>query len=379
VNEPQIQHRGATRRSFKRIAFVVLMIAGVVGAVEVISAIAYHAFVPEQRRTVIETALGLERSESNSVLRYRPHPYLNYVSNSDFAFESGVRPHDPIGIRSSSFPLTEKRPDVFRVVALGGSTTYGMYFEDGDRVWVGLTGLALRETLELEVEVINAAVPNYTTCELLGMATLWLPEFRPDLVLLHVGLNDAFTVGFPDEGGPDNSGFRFSWSYRPMPPAVRAAMRASYFFRLSGNGWLARSGHQIGDLTTAMQYPVPPDDQLDRNLRSATGKYFRRNVETLIALIRLTGAEPVLVNMPLNPAYEQGMGVYYDGVSDAVVRNNRIMAELAEKHGVALVDAYSRMRARELYYDAAHLNQDGMVRKAQAVADVILPRLTSGP
>jgi lysophospholipase L1-like esterase len=375
VSLSQNQTGGNRRRSFRRFAFGVLMLAGVVGSVEVISAIAYYAFVPEQRRTVIETALGLERGESNSVLRYRPHPYLNYVSNPDFVFESGVRPHHPIGIRATDFPLTEKRPGVFRVVALGGSTTYGMYFEDGGRVWVGLVGLALRETFDLDVEVINAAVPNYTTYELMGMATLWLPEFRPDLVLVHVGLNDAFTVGFPDEGGPDNTAFRFSWSYRPMPPAVRTAMRASYFFRLSGNGWLARSGHQIGDLTTAMQYPLPPGDQLEENVRSATGKYFRRNLETLIALIRRTGAEAVLVNMPLNPAYEEGMGLYYDAVSDAVVRNNRIMAELAEEHEVALVDAYSLMRAPELYLDAAHLNQDGMVRKAQAVADVILPRL----
>lgn len=108
-------------------------------------------------------------------------------------------------------------------------------------------------------------------------------------------------------------------------------------------------------------------------MRSASGKYFRRNVETLLALIRRTGAEPVLVNMPLNPDYEQGMGLYYDAVSEAVVRNNAIMTELAEAHDVALVDAYSRMRAPASYLDAAHLNQEGMVQKAQAVADVILP------
>jgi lysophospholipase L1-like esterase len=150
-------------------------------------------------------------------------------------------------------------------------------------------------------------------------------------------------------------------------------MRASYFIRLLGNGWLSRSGHEIGDMSIAMQHPVPTSDELERNVRSASGKYFRRNVETLLALIRRTGAEPVLVNMPLNPDYEQGMGLYYDAVSKAVVRNNAILAELAEAHDVALVDVYSRMRAPTSYLDAAHLNQEGMVQKAQAVADVILP------
>ena len=35
---------------------------------------------------------------------------------------------------------------------------------------------------------------------------------------------------------------------------------------------------------------------------------------------------PVLVDMPLNPSYEQGMDPYHDAVSRAVVRNNRIAA-----------------------------------------------------
>ena len=106
---------------------------------------------------------------------------------------------------------------------------------------------------------------------------------------LSASRNDAFTVGFPDEGGPDNTTFRHSWNYRPLPGAVRTAMRASHFLRALGTGWLLRSGYQIGDMTPAMQYPIPPDDEVLKNLEGATGKYFRRNLETLIVLIRQAG------------------------------------------------------------------------------------------
>jgi hypothetical protein len=207
------------------------------------------------------------------------------------------------------------------------------------------------------------------------MASMWLPEFDPDLVLVHTGLNDAFTVGYPDEGGPDNTEFRHVWTYRPPPNWIRRAMKTSHFIRLAGKAWLSKGGYGVGDMSTAMQLPVPPKDEVLRNARRATGRYFRRNLETIIALVRNSGAEPVLVNLPLNPLYEQGKGVYYDAVSQAVLRNNRIMDEVGARNGLIVVDLYSRMRAPAVFLDAAHVNEEGMWQKAQYVFEAIEPRV----
>jgi hypothetical protein len=333
----------------------------------------YRFAVPEDRRAIVETALGLRSSGFNSVLRYRPHPYFNFAGNPDYRSAAGLQPHGDLGFRPTTVDLTRKRSGALRVVALGGSTTYGMYFDEGRNVWPELVGLGLCETLARDVEVINAGVPNYTTFELLGLASMWLPEFDADIVLVHSGLNDAFAVGFPDEGGPDNTSFRHAWSWRPLPRTARRAMRASRLLRLLGMSWLARGGYHVGDMSRAMQYPVPDEEGLTENLAGASGRYFRRNLETLVVLIRHAGAEPVLVTMPLNPDYEQGLGPYYDAVSRAVVRNNGLAAEVAASHGVPLIELYERMRDPAVYMDAAHLNVQGMMSKAQLVYEDVLP------
>ena len=307
------------------------------------------------------------------MLRYRPHPYLNYTGSPDYVTPDGVRLHHAIGIRATDVDLRSRRPRSLRIVALGGSTTFGLYAPDAGKTWPGLLQTGLRSLLEADVEVINAGIPNYSTYELLGFAALWLPELRPDIVLVHTGLNDAFTVGFPDEGGPDNGTFRHAWSYRPMPALARRAMRASFLARALGTGWLSRSGHQIGDMTPAIQFPVPPDDEVRHHAERATGRYFRRNLETLIVLIRHAGAEPVLVDMPLNPTTGPDEHVYYGPVTRAVVRNNRIMAEVGERSGVRVVELYDRMRDPELFLDAAHVGPLGMIEKAQAVLDAVAP------
>lgn len=361
------------RLSWRRVLFPILALLLALLVVEAVASAVYWALIPAGRRTVVETALGLRRGGFNSVLRYRPHPYFNYTGNPEYRSEKGTQLHGELGIRPTDSDLRHKPPGTIRLVALGGSTTYGLYFEEDHNIWPTLVGLGLRETLGRDVEVINAAVPNYTTYEMLGQAAMWLPEFDADYVLLHTGLNDAFSVGFPDEGGPDNTSFRHAWSHREIPAPLGWSMRNSRLARLLGMRLLKSGGYQVGDMSRAMQRPVPPEEELRSHIDAATGKYYRRNLETLVTLIRHAGAEPVLITVPLNADYEQGLGPYYDAVSQAVLRNNRIMAEIARARDVTLVDLYPAMRDTAAYVDAAHVNVEGMRQKAQLVFDAVLP------
>ena len=105
---------------------------------------------------VVETALGIRDPELNSVARYRPHPYLNYVGNPDHLTADGELLHHRIGIRATEVDLDAKPEGVFRVVAVGGSTTFGLYVPETRKVWPGLVGMALEETFGSRVETVNA-------------------------------------------------------------------------------------------------------------------------------------------------------------------------------------------------------------------------------
>jgi hypothetical protein len=133
----------------KKALFLLILIVGFLGFVETIGAVVYHFALPENHRNSLEAALGMKHEGLNSVVRYRPHPYLNYVGNADYRSPDGKQVHDEIGIRPGEFPRKEKKPGVFRIVALGGSTTYGMYVNDGSMVWCNLVGKALSDVLDL--------------------------------------------------------------------------------------------------------------------------------------------------------------------------------------------------------------------------------------
>lgn len=364
---------GGTPSRARRAAFGLLMTAGMAGFAETAGAFAWFLGVPRGEREAVERILGLRGSRSDSGLRFAPHPYFNFLNNPDYATLEGRRLHHPIGIRASGARLFDKPPGVFRIVALGASTTYGYYFDDAAEVWPARLEGRLRERFGESLEVINCAVPGHTAYEMIGMAAMWLPEFRPDLVLLTAGVNDAFAVGYPDEGGPDNTAFRYAWTYRPPPGWARAAMRGSYLVRSAGRAWLARGGRAAGDFTLAMQHPVPPPAEMAGNVRRATGRYFRRNLETLILLIRHAGATPILVTNPLDPAREIGLGPYYDAVSAAIRRNNAIITEVARRRKAPCIDLHAALRDPGLFRDAVHVNARGMERTTDAIGATVEP------
>jgi lysophospholipase L1-like esterase len=219
------------------------------------------------------------------------------------------------------------------------------------------------------IEVINAGIPNYTTYELIGFTTMVLPELAPDMVLIHTGLNDAFTVGYPDEGGPDNRYFRHAWSYTPLSDSLKQSMRASHLLRLFGASWASSNGFLPGDMAGAIQYPAPDDREMVKYTEAASGKYFRRNLQTLVALCRNINAVPVLINEPLNPAKEANVNGYYRAVVKAVSRNNSIMRDVAVKNRVLSIDLYTTMREPGYFLDAAHETKAGMAKKADVIAE----------
>ena len=51
----------------------------------------------------------------------------------------------------------------------------------------------------------------------------------------------------------------------------------------------------------------------------------------------------------------------------------KFLAEVGRERGVPVIQLYEQMRDPSVYFDAAHLNLDGMLRKGRLVAEGLVP------
>lgn len=343
--------------------------------VEVAASLYYFFAVPQQSRALLEPLLGVGGPERLDLLRYSPHPYLNYVFNSEYRAADGFKPYNSRGFRAPEWKA--KPPGTVRVVAVGGSTTYGIFSRDGGNIWPAFLESGLNTPGSPAVEVVNLGVTGYTLFEMLGVATMLLPELEPDVVLISAGVNDAFAACYPGEGGPDNTAFRYSWRVRPLPRVAREGMRWSYTLRVLGYLTLSLQDYVPGDLMTAMQFPHPGDAESLRNAAAASGKYFARNLETVVTLVRRMGAEPVVFTQPLNRDWERADAPFIRGVIGAHRLYNDIIRDAGRRAGIAVVDLAAALRAPELFVDAVHPNLSGERLAARLIAPVVADAIAS--
>ncbi len=355
----------------KRLIFSVILLIGLIAIIEVLASLYYYWGLPEQDREVVENLLALEASNEYDIVRFQPHPYFNYVGNPDYVFpEDGYKLHNSRGFRQPEWP-ENKPPGTIRIIAVGGSTTYGAHYREHTQVWPFLLETQLNTRYDRPIEVFNLGLPSYTTHEIIGVVAMLAPVLEPDIIIMHVGANEAFTACYPDEGGPDNTNARFSWKYQPVPPLIKDAMRRSFFLRYLGFVWASKTGRLPKNMITTVQYAAPDDATIIENSRKATGKYFRQTLGTLIALSRNIGATPVLLTHPLHPGWNPEQ-VYYQSVIPAMHRNNDIIRDVGAEYGALVIDLYAVFQDPVVFLDAIHASPEGI----QAKADIISTQLT---
>ncbi len=100
----------------------------------------------------------------------------------------------PISINSKGFrgrEISTEKDGIYRIVALGESTTFGMTCAPNDRPWPELLEQMIRERLKTRrpVEVINAGTPGYTLCDNLASLPSKILPLKPDMIISYHGAN----------------------------------------------------------------------------------------------------------------------------------------------------------------------------------------------
>ena len=94
------------------------------------------------------------------------------------------------GFRGADF-TSEKPPGVFRVVCMGGSSTFGYTDRDEETYPCLLQKQFDAHPAALPVEVINSGIPHFNTGHLAAALESEVLSWSPDLITLYEDYNDA--------------------------------------------------------------------------------------------------------------------------------------------------------------------------------------------
>jgi len=123
--------------------------------------------------------------------------------------------HDVLHVHSEDHfrrvdPFPEKRDDVYRIVVVGDSLTYGYGIEER---FTYSSIVEAQLSTDHAVEVLNLGVSGYQSEDVLNALKRFLPDLDPDLVIYGVCLNDFL---------PTRIGEYQSTAYAlPLPEAVK--------------------------------------------------------------------------------------------------------------------------------------------------------------
>ena len=326
--------------------------------------------------------LGRENTQLVRVQNTIGQPYLLYICAPNYAHPLNGPQHNADGYRGKAVPL-ERRPGVLRVLCMGGSTTYGWAVPAPGQAYPAVLEDLLRTKLPAgytDVEVINGGLPYGTSAEMFTHYHFKYHYYRPDLVVINEGGNDAQGYTLPYYH-PDNSNWRQPLiNLRPLPKRARwlaksrfmcyVILNIFYVDQLTGGEFYVRDG-QIPPAPWFKPHGrllddsvVIPFDQLS----------FAHNVETLIQELLFDGAKVLLVPFRAAPGiYEAiGKGGYELG---QILRHEQIFKDFAQKYKTGFAPFPAEVITFSNWVDHCHLNPAGERQKAEHIVPYVLSLL----
>ena len=316
--------------------------------------------------------------------RLRTHRHLGYAPAP--GYRKGANRHNAFGCRGDEIERA-KRPGTLRVVFCGGSTTYGEGIEDHLQTMPFLVQQRLRDE-GVDVEVVNAGCPGWTTLETLINFETRLLDLAPDCAVVTHGINDVL----PRLVWPHDA-YRGDWSGwlcrdEPVRTASLLERSALAWIMMIARGGLEPHGSMlriIGDVpSTSFTFGFRGQRQLgiypagvfrevpvERMLEVNRPVYFERNLRNLIAVAKSNGVRVVLATFAYGSDWPSQPYIGHPAIRSAIDETNSIVRRLAAAAGVSLLDIAPSLTDRELFTDGVHFTVAGERRRAELTAPVL--------
>lgn len=294
---------------------------------------------------------------------FAAHPY------AVFKHPYGLHHVNTCGYKDAEWSLL-KKPQVPRILCLGGSTTAGGNVMGPEGSYPHFLEQILEERLGIDVEVLNAGMSGWNSAEMLTAWFLELQDFRPDVVVIHEAVNDVEPRNHP--------GFRLDYSHfrKPFqPPCFSDATR-----------WLAERSELFlwlvaGEIPTISKLTTLPARGRPWNFDGEqfppeTIAPYARNLLSIGRGVEDRGGRVVLMTLLYDPSHDRddppGDRQYRRGIRD----NNQVMRNLSEQEGWVLCDLERMERDRPEvwephFLDLVHVDPEGNRLKAERLAGVL--------
>lgn len=317
------------------------------------------------------------------------HPYLAYYGRPGWSTEPDPETgkgkqlsHNEYGFRGEAPPL-EKGPNTYRIVCLGGSSTYGHDPTSDANTWPARLESFLNQYPEVhgkQIEVINGGLSGWSTFESTVNLAFRMVEWEPDLVIVYHTINDMrcalYTRG--GEVTMDNMQWRDSFPRFVKSPGERLLENSMTYVV-----WRALFTDYVDRVETInnlgiINYDADALDMYARETPSDRGfQSFRRNLRSIGAIATEHGAKVLFasqgnddrdIKAKSGPQQLAGMA-----------RMTTILEEVATEKGFAYVDAKTQLEAHakkvginQIFTGEVHLTNAGAEQLAKIMAGAIL-------
>jgi lysophospholipase L1-like esterase len=289
-----------------------------------------------------------------------------------------------LGFRGPDFAAA-KPSGTFRIVCMGGSSTFGYTDADADTYPARLQGLFDAAPTRRRVEVINGGIPHFNTNHLVAMLESEALSWSPDALTLYCAYNDAI---YPLAENRWQSATRKLDEYSAAFACLRKLVNAG-FGDVLFHQWSAYLP-QMDAAAVARQIELH---------RAMT----RSNLERIAALAASAGARIVVVRQPMTLWFwrcDRGLvtgprpALTYDGeVAEVRARLERSSAitgwesvllvhravleevdAFAARHALPVVDNVALLDAHpDGFSSYVHLTADANARLAEALHAALVP------
>lgn len=320
---------------------------------------------------------------------YVPHRYLGYSPTPDYV--DGGNRHNSLGFRGEELPRAKPEGE-FRIVCIGGSTTYTTMVNDHRLSYPAQLQAALEKRGYGPVKVINAGTGSWSSWESLINLQFRVLDVQPDLVIVYHAINDVHPrLVWPAESYTgDNSGYRITNSQFVTPSVLEqstlARMALIKFGHVTPHSALARtlatrspSSYQMEFLKQVRGQSYPEGVFAETSAREMFSinrpVYFRRNLSNMVAICKAQGVSSVLATFAYSKQFPEQPVVAMPEYQSAIDELNDVTRDITTKTDAELFDfaaAFPDDKAN--YVDGRHVNEQGAELKAKLFADFLIAR-----